>query len=188
MASMAYFYFNFRDDNKKYRRSLLSSLLVQLSTYSDAFCDVLSHHYVEHDNGARQASDTDMTQCLKEMLSLPYQDPIYLIMDALDECLDTSSVPSAREQVLDLVKELVNLQLPGLRICVTSRSEVDITDALESLASQIVVLQDELGQKKDIEDYVRSVVYSDSSQSMKRWRKDDKEYVFKALAERADGG
>ena len=187
MASMGYFYFDLLDDDKKFLRNLLSSLLVQLSTCSDAFCDVLSRYYVAHDNGARQASDTDMTQCLKEMLSLPYQGPVYLIIDALDECPDTSSVPSAREQVLDLVRELVNLQLPGLHVCVTSRSEVDIADALGSLASQIVAMQNELGQKKDIENYVRSVVYSSSSKHMKTWRKDDKEYVIKTLAERADG-
>jgi hypothetical protein len=121
------------------------------------------------------------------MLTLPNQGPIYLIMDALDECPDTSDVPSAREQVLDLVKDLVGLRLPSLRICVTSRPEVDISDALGSLASQSVSLEDELGQKKDISDYVRSVVYSGSGTFMKRWRKEDKEHVIKTLSERADG-
>ena len=187
LASVAYFYFDFRDVDKKSRRNLLSSLLVQLSTCSDAFCDVLSSYYVAHDNGGRQASDKDMTQCLKEMLTLPEQGPVYLIMDALDECPDTSGVPSAREQVLDLVKELVSLQLPGLHICVTSRPEVDISDVLCSLASQTVSLQDELGQKKDIAGYVRSIVDYGSSKYMKRWRKVDKEHVIETLSERADG-
>ena len=140
-----------------------------------------------HDNGERQASDKDMTQCLKEMLTLPEQGPVYLLMDALDECPDTSGVPSAREQVLDLVKELVSLQLPGLHICVTSRPEVDISDVLCSLASQTVSLQDELGQKKDIAGYVRSIVDYGSSKYMKRWRKVDKEHVIETLSERADG-
>ena len=187
LASMAYFYFDFRDVDKKSRRNLLSSLLVQLSACSDAFCDVLSHYYVAHDNGGRQASDKDMTKCLKEMLALPDHGPVYLIMDALDECPDTSGVPSAREQVLNLVKELVNLELPGLRICVTSRPEVDICDALDSLMSQKISLQDEGGQKKDIADYVGSVVYSGSGKFMKRWRQGDKEDVIKTLSERADG-
>ena len=184
---MAYFYFDFRDVNKQSRRSLLPSLLVQLSTCSDAFCDMLSRLYVTHDDGTRQPSDSDLTECLKEMLTLPNQGPIYLIIDALDECPDTSDVPSPRERVLDLVKELVSLQLPGLHICITSRPEVDITDALGLLASQTVALQDELGQKNDIEDYVKSVIYSGSSKFMKRWRKEDKEDVIKTLAERADG-
>jgi len=121
------------------------------------------------------------------MLTLPNQGPVYLIMDALDECPDTSDVPSAREQVLDLVRDLVGLRLPSLHICVTSRPEVDICDTLESLASQTVSLQDERGQKKDIADYVRSVVYSGSGKFMRRWRKDDKEHVIETLSERADG-
>ena len=186
LASMSYFYFDFRDDDKKSRRNLLSSFLVQLSTCSDAFCDVLSRYHEAHDNGARQASDKDMTQCLKEMLTLPEPGPVYLIIDALDECPDTSGVPSAREQVLDLIKELVSLHLPGLHICITSRPEANISDALVSLASQTVSLQDELGQRKDIASYVRSVVYSGLGTFM-QWRKDDKEHAIDTLSERADG-
>ena len=184
---MGYFYFDFRDENKKSRRNLLSSLLVQLSTCSYAFCDVLSRYYVAHDNGAHQASDKDMTQCLKEMLKFPDQGPVYLIVDALDECSDTSDIPSIRKRVLDLVEELVDLQIPDLHICVTSRPEVDISDVLGSLTSQTVVLQDELGQKKDIADYVRSVVYSGSGKFMRSWRQEDKEGVIETLSERADG-
>ena len=186
-SAIAYFYFDFRDEDKKSRHNLLSSLLVQLSTLSDAFCDIFSRYYVAHDNGGRQASDKDMTQCLKEMLTLPEQGPVYLIMDALDECPDTSSVPSARERVLDLLKELVSLRLPGLHICVTSRQEFDISDALGPLASQTVSLQDSLGQKNDIANYVRSAVEDGSSEFMKRWRKDDKRCVIETLSERADG-
>ena len=186
LASMAYFYFDFRDDDKKSRHNLLSSLLVQLSTCSNAFCDILSHYYVAHDNGGRQASDKDMTQCLKEMLTLPVQYPVYLIMDAIDECPDTSGVPSARKLVLDLIKELANLRLPGLHICVTSRPEFDISDALGSLASQTVSLQDSPGQKNDIVYYVGSAVEDRSSKFM-RWRKDEKKYVIESLSERADG-
>ncbi|KAH9167680.1 hypothetical protein EDB89DRAFT_1890367 [Lactarius sanguifluus] len=183
---MAYFYFDFRDVDKKARRNLLPSLLVQLSTRS-SFWDVLSRLYVAHDKGARQPSDKALTQCLKEMLTLPNQGPVYLILDALDECPDTSDVPSPREQVLDLVKDLVGLRLPSLRICVTSRPEADICEALESLTSQTVSLQDERGQKKDIADYVRSVVFSGSGKFMKRWKEEDKEHVIETLSERADG-
>ncbi|KAN0132161.1 hypothetical protein V8E53_009927 [Lactarius tabidus] len=187
LASMAYFYFDFRDVDKKSRRHLLSSLLVQLSTCSDAFCDILSCLYETNDSGARHPGDTELTKCLKEMLTLPDQGLVYLIMDALDECPDTPGVPSAREKVLDLIKDLVGLQLPNLRICVTSRPEVDISNALGSLASKTVSLQDELGQKKDISDYIRFVVHSGSGKFMKRWRPEDKEDIIEKLLERADG-
>ena len=89
--------------------------------------------------------------------------------------------------MLQLVKELVRLRLPNLRICITSRPEIDIRDVLEPLTSRRVSLHDQSGQKYDIEDYVKSVVYSDSEPIMRRWRTEDKELVVEVLSERADG-
>jgi len=121
------------------------------------------------------------------MVTLPDQPPIYLIIDALDESPDASGISSPREMVLQLLKELVDLSLPNLHVCVTSRPEFDIHNVFEPLTSLRVSLHDQSGQQQDIADYVRSVVYSDSQQIMKRWRKEDKEHVIKTLSERADG-
>ncbi|KAI0269605.1 hypothetical protein BGY98DRAFT_297057 [Russula aff. rugulosa BPL654] len=99
-ASMAYFYFDFRNANKQSLRDLLPSLLTQLSARSSPRCDILSELYSVHDNGRNQPSDIVLTKCLQDMLSLPDQSPIYLIMDALDESPVTSEIPSARERVL----------------------------------------------------------------------------------------
>jgi hypothetical protein len=184
---MAYFYFDFRDISKQHRHDLIPSLLTQLSARSGPRCDILSRYYSDHDNGTRQPSDDTLTKCLKEMLTLQDQRPIYLIMDALDECSDISGIPSPRDQVLHLVKELVDLHVPNLHICVTSRPEVDIRDVLESLTSRRVSLHDQSGQKKDIEDYVRSVVHSSSEPIMRRWKAEDKELVIETLSEQADG-
>ena len=184
-ASLAYFYFDFRDEDKRSRRSLLLSILSQLSAQSNLCCGILSRLYSAHDHGARKASDGALKQGLKDMLSLPDQGPVYLIIDALDECPNNSGMPTAREEVLNLVNDLVNLRLPNLHICVTSRPEIDIQTALESLTSLCVSLHNQTGQKKDIMDYVSSVVYSDTN--MKRWREEDKNLVIKTLSERADG-
>ena len=121
------------------------------------------------------------------MLSIPDQPQIYVILDTLDECPDTSGIPSPRECVLQLLKELVELSLPNLHICVTSRPEIDIRDILDPLTSCPVSLHDQSRQKKDIVDYVRSVVYSESEPIMKRWRTEDKDLVINTLSERADG-
>src|SRR5882762_1602810 len=186
-ASMAFFYFDFRNANKQSLRDLLPSLLTQLSACSSPRCDILSELYSDHDDGKNQPSDRVLTKCLEEILSLPDQRPTYLIMDALDESPITSGIPSARERVLQLLKELVDLGLPNLHICVTSRPEIDIRNAIEPLTSLRVSLHDQTGQKEDIADYVRSIVYSNSDTNMKRWKKEDKELVVKTLAERADG-
>ena len=111
--------------------------------------------------------------------------PIYLIIDALDECPNDSGIPSSRQRVLKLVKELVGLHYPNLRLCVTSRPEFDIRSALKPLATQQISLHEEGGQKQDINDYVTSVVSLD--EMMKRWRSNDKTMVINKLTARADG-
>ena len=184
---MAYFYFDFRDANKQRLRGLIPSFLTQLSTRSGPRCDILSDLYSAHDNGKNQPSDTMLAECLKRMLTLPNQGPTYLIVDALDESPNTPGIPSPRESVLQLLKELVGLSLPNLHICVTSRPEIDIRNVLEPLTSRRVSLHDQSGQRKDIADYVRSIVYSESEQIMRRWRMEDKELVVETLSERADG-
>ncbi|KAI9442912.1 ankyrin repeat-containing domain protein [Lactarius indigo] len=186
-ALMAYFYFDFRDLHKQHRRNLLPSLLIQLSAQSHLCCDILSRLYTAHDKGEQKPSDSVMIRCLKDMLKTPNLPPIYIILDALDECPNWPGIPSPREQVLALVKELVGLHLPRLHICVTSRSEFDIRATLTPLAHHRVSLHDESGQKNDIINYVNSVVYSDSETMMKRWRDDDKRMVVEALSEKADG-
>ena len=186
-ALMAYFYFDFRDAKKQRWNDLLTSFLIQLSSQSDPCCDILLRLYKAHDEGAQIPSNHDLTRCLKQMLTFSDQYPIYLIMDALDESPDTSGIPSAREMVLQLLKDLVDLSLPNLHICVTSRPEFDIRNVLEPLTSRRVSLHDQSGQKEDIAEYVRSIVYLDSEPIMRRWRMEDKELVIKTLSERADG-
>jgi hypothetical protein len=121
---------------------LLPSLLTQLSAHSSHRCDILSRLYRAHDSGKMQPSNTVLTKCLEDMLILPDQPPIYLIMDALNESPITSGIPSARE--------------------------IDIRNAIEPLTSFRVSLHDQTGQKEDIADYVRTVVYSNSDINMRR--------------------
>ena len=186
-ASMAYFYLDFRNISKQHWRDLVPSLLTQLSTQSNPCCNILSHLYSRHGKGAEKPTDDILKGCLMEMLTLQDQGPIYLVMDAFDECPNASGIPSPRDRVLRLVKELVDLQISNLRIYVTSRLEFDIQDVLEPLTSRRVSLHDQSGQKQDVVDYVRSVVYSNSEPYMRRWKKEDKELVIETLAERADG-
>ena len=184
---MAYFYFDFRNANKQALHDLVPSLLTQLSARSTIRCNILSKLYSDHDKGKEQPSDSDLTKCLKDMLALPDQSPIYLIIDALDESPNTSGIPSARGRVLHLLNELVNLRLSNVRICVTSRPEIDIQDVMSPLTSLRVSLHDQTGQKNDIADYVSSIVYSNSEPIIRRWKKEDKDLVVKVLSERADG-
>lgn len=165
---------------------MVSSLLSQLSAQSIRYREMLHRLYVAHYSGIQAPSDGVLTECLKDMLLIPNEAPVYIFMDAIDECSNTSGTPSPREQILGLVEELVNLRLPNLRLCVTSRPETDIRDVLEPLSSFRISLHDQTGQKEDIAYYIRSSVHLD--RRMRRWRGEDKELVIQTLTERADGG
>ncbi len=185
LASLAFFYFDSRDDQKKDLRGLLSSVLFQLCDQSDSYCDILSKFYLSHRRGAQNPSDDALVHCLMDILNLPGQAPIYLIVDALEECLNSSTPSSSGEQVLLFVEDLINARLPNLRMCVTSRPEADITVVLEPLAFRLISLHDERGQLEDINDYIKSFV--NSNRKMRRWKMEDKQLVIDVLIERADG-
>ena len=190
-AVMAYFYFDFRDLNKQTCRDLLRSLVFQLATCSSPCCDILHRVYKTHKDGTQQPSDDTLKACLEKMVRLLSQGRIFIILDALDECPDSSEdssgILSRRDEVLQFINQLVDLHLPGLYICATSRPEVDIRAVLQPLAFRSVSLHDETGQKADIVHYIRNVVNSSPSAAMKRWRAEDKNLVIETLTERADG-
>ena len=144
----------------------------------------MSRLYSTHGKGTQQLSNGALMNCLREMLLVAVRKPTYIIVDALDECPNSSGMPTPREVVLGLLEDLVRLRFPNLHICVTSRPESDIKEVLESLA-RTISLHDETGQKQDISDYVSGIVSSD--RMMKRWRSDEKELVIKELSEKADG-
>jgi hypothetical protein len=86
----------FREDEKKDLRGLLSSVLVQLCHQSDSYYDILSKFYSEHEDGSKAPSDDALVRCLERLLELPGQAPIFLIVDALDECENMSTIVPSR--------------------------------------------------------------------------------------------
>ncbi len=183
---MAYFFFDFRDKEKKQdARNFLTSLLIQLSAHSNPIRKIIFDIYSKHGDGTQQPSVGVLTKSLQDVLFVAAQRPVYLIIDALDECPNISGLPTPRAVLLVLLKDLVDLRIPNLHICVTSRLEIDIKIVLQPLAYSAVSLHDESGQKKDISDYVKAIVNLDGR--MVGWRDGDKTLVVKVLSEKADG-
>jgi hypothetical protein len=183
--TMAYYYFDFRDVKKQDCHGLLSSLISQLSAESDACFSIVSQLYSGHGRGLRKPDVDTLKKCLIDMLSPPGQAPIYIIIDAVDECPNLSGTPSPREEVLGLIEELVDLKLPNVHLCVASRPEMDIRVVLGPLTSLKISLHDESGQKEDIIKYIKLAVRSD--RRMRRWREEDQTLVIDTLSENADG-
>jgi len=68
---------------------------------------------------------------------------------------------------------------------VASRPEVDIRLVLEPLTTLKISLHDEIGQKEDIVEYIKSIIRSDWR--MRRWNEEDKQLVVDTLSGKADG-
>jgi hypothetical protein len=182
LASLAFFYCDFREDRKKGLRGLLSSFLVELYHQSDSYFDILSNFYSEHGKGSRRPSEDALAGCLKDLLKLPGLAPVYLIVDALDECPNQPVIRSPGAEVLSFIEELVTTQILNLRVCVTSRPELHIKDVLDPLSFRSVSLHDESGQKRDIEDYIKSVINTRTI-----WKEEHRKLAIDVLTENSNG-
>ena len=185
LATLAIFYFDFRDIHKQEARSLLSSLVIQLCRESDNYSEILSRRYSNHSNGTRQPSEEVLVECLKDMLKVPRQGELYIVVDALDECPSFSGYPTPRERVLEILQELVVLRLPHVHFCFTSRPEVEIRSAMEVLAVYKVSLHEQDGQKQDVSNYIKSIFSSDPK--IQRWKEEDKKLAKDTLLSGARG-
>ena len=185
LALMAYYFFDSKDIAKQGIRGLLASLLCQFCATSDPCYQILLDLYSENHEGSQQPDNETLIGFLKKILTLAEAPMRCIIMDAADELPNASGFPTAREEFLDILEDLVGLGLPNLRICVTSRPEIDIRTVLEPLTSLHMSLHDQTGQKQDILDYIKNVVHSDCR--MRRWRPEDKQLVIDTLSARADG-
>jgi hypothetical protein len=185
-ALIAYYYFDFRDRAKRKVEGLLASLLWQLADNSDPCFNIVSETC--HNDPSQPSNDT-LAECLKTVLNLPGQVPVYIIVDALDECRNDIGSPSDRDRTLSFVQDLVESNLPNLFICVISRPEHDIRTILDPLtsssSSRRISLHEEVGQREDIDSYIRFFVHN--QYEMRRWRNRDKELVINTLSERAAG-
>ena len=182
---MGYYYFDFKDIAKQGIHGLLTSLLSQFCAKSDACHDIISNLYLENNAGSQQPANKALTECLKDLLRLQDVPVIYILMDGIDECPNTSGFPTAREEVLDLLGELISLNASNLRLCVASRPEIDIRTVLEPLTSLRMSLEDQIGQQKAILAYISGVVHSD--RRMQKWTLEIKQLVIDTLSAKVDG-
>lgn len=84
-----------------------------------------------------------------------------------------------------ILKELVDLKLSRLRLCVTSRLEPDIEDVLEPFNPYKVLLDTQPGHIEALPQFVKSIVNSD--QTMRKRSDKTKYLVIDTLSGQSDG-
>ncbi len=182
-AKIVYYYFDFGDSKKQDCYGLLSSLILQLSVNSEPCSNILSKLYSDVGR-VHKPTLIELKECMKDMLSQPGQGPIYIVVDGVDECPNSSATSSARREILELIKELFGLQLPNVHLCVASRPEMDIRIVLQSFEHLQISLDDQTGHKDDIIAFIEHTVHSNS---VPEWTEEDQSLVINTLSPKANG-
>jgi hypothetical protein len=107
-------------------------MIAQLSMQSTNTPEALNTIYSRCQEGHQQPTIIDLTSTLKDMLG-DFRET-FIILDALDECTE-------REELLGLIKTIVDWKLKRLHILAISRTEKDIEEALEPLITGQICIQ-----------------------------------------------
>jgi hypothetical protein len=139
--------------------------------------DSLRAFYEKHQHG--QPPEAGLLKAIKSLLEYKQS---FIIIDALDECPNSGD---ERGDLCDILEELHSWAQPNLHLLVTSRKEVDLCDALESLVTLGPISIQGGVVKSDIRKYVRSQLESDSK--LKKWSDEIQTEIEETLVEGAQG-
>lgn len=172
---LAYYYFDFSEIKKQTCEGLVRSLVTQLFSQSSDTSKTMEALFVQCGEGQREPTTKSLAQALRELTE--QFDEIYLVMDALDECVE---IPT----VMSLLDEIRGWRIQNLHILVTSRNEVIIEKGLRLLITDQIHIQNVLVDA-DIKLLVRQCLRSDPELS--RWSEPIKAEVEKILYEGSKG-
>lgn len=173
--AVTYFYFDFNDSRKQSHEDLLRSLIEQLSVQLIDTPAELNAVYSRFQDGQQQPTADALTSTLQHMLK--YFDQTFIILDALDECKE-------REELLGLIKDVVEWKLKNLHVLATSRRERDIEEALEPLITEEICIQSAL-VNADIHTHICELLRNDPK--LKKWPANVQEEIEKTLMDGSHG-
>ncbi|KAF5656484.1 ankyrin repeat-containing protein [Fusarium heterosporum] len=125
---IAYIYCNFRRQNEQKIDDMLASVLKQLIQCQASLPDSVKHLYARHETQRTRPSLDEMLGLLQLVVAMHSR--VFVIVDALDECLESSGCRTR------FLSELFNLQTShGLNIFATSRPIPEIMDRFKTSLS-----------------------------------------------------
>lgn len=176
---IAYFYFDFKDKTKQDVIGLLSSLVIQTLQHLTPFPPVLLDLF--HKHSARVPGTPSVPSC-SELLDvlltlLDLHDKVFIVIDALDECRERSSLLGTLTTFLARIKA-------HCRVFCTSRWDVDIQNVMSWLTIRSLRIQaHHVGG--DVSLFLQSTLAND--ERLSRHREGIKSLILEKLSEGAQG-
>ena len=177
-VGIAYFYFDFKNQDQKVCDAMLRSLLAQLSVQSFEASKPVNALYSACGSGSSQPSLPMTLKTLKDTAE-SFTD-VFILVDALDECKEL-------EELLTNVEDMVKSSIASLHMLVTSRREKGIEDSMSTLLDDEhkICIQSTLVED-DIRAYVRGRTCKD--RKLKKWEKPEVQAeIEEVLVAKADG-
>lgn len=174
--SLAYFYFDFNDPSRRTPDAMLRSLISQLIMQRESVPAEWDSLFFA--NGDRQPTIEELLSIVREMMQKP-QEGGFLVVDALDECVDSKAAG-------DVLDKIDRWDIEGWWLFVTSRknapglgTELFFNGAVFSIPVWRV--------RNDIHLYIQQRL--DSDPKLRRWqsRPDLKDEIRETIANKAEG-
>ncbi|PLN82631.1 hypothetical protein BDW42DRAFT_184666 [Aspergillus taichungensis] len=144
-VGIAFFYFDFSDQNKQDGMGMLRALLLQLSGQLEECAQDLEQLYKAYYSGTPPTEA--LINYLQRMINRFHH--VYVLLDALDE----SPRYNQRDGVLEAIETIRSWRFPGLHLLVTSRNEIDIRKSLDPACDQDIPMKN-TGIDEDIASFV----------------------------------
>jgi hypothetical protein len=151
---------------------LLCSLVTQLSVQLPSPDKTLNEVWKSNASGQHFPSNSQLISQALIPIFMEFMQPVYLVLDALDEC-------SEREKLLNAITSILDSELYNVHLLVTSRPEVHFGT---NVAQQGVSISLENCVTQDIESYVDKLLSEEDG-----WISENKDTIKTGLLERGGG-
>ena len=178
LYALMFFYFDFGDAEKQRGGSVLRSIIAQLlRQYPETLEKLMSLYKNQRGNHlpVNETHSAPLLSALHKTISILSE--CYIVFDALDEAWP-------RDDMLDLIRQMLGWNMPSLHILVTSRREMDIDSTLSPLVTTTMEMQKSL-INADISLYIQKRLECDAR--LKRWPPEVKAEIKNTLTMGADG-
>ena len=180
---VAYFYFDFNNVECQKVENCISSIIAQLCSVVTKIPEILATQY-EKCGGRAKIEKHDLMKSLRLWATHDELKEIFLVFDALDECVDNER-RKLRKELLEVITEISDYSPSNMHLLVTSRPEYDIKEKLTPLAKSSAIAIQGSVVKSDIELHINSELLVDAK--LRKWPDETKEAIKQALLLRADG-
>ena len=179
-VAVAYYYFDFNNNEKQKVSNFLSSLIAQLCAQKTELPERARKLYHDCHEGYQKPTITFLAETLRNVLQ-EFTDA-YIVVDALDECPERDE---EREELLRIINRIQSWSLRNLHLLATSRQEFDIEEAMTPLLTSPAICIQNAQVDADIKTYVRDQLATDTK--LKKWPADLKAEIEETLLTGANG-